>query len=91
MRFSYLLKDDVIKKIEGKYGSPTGEDLKNNQGAVIWDSEKTTIIMWVDRYEGKPFCKKINYIGKELANKINEYQKKVFNKKEIEILERLSL
>ena len=88
--FPYLSMDDVKKKIEGKYGSPNGENVKNNQGAMLWDSEKTTIVMWIDEYEKKPFCRKITYVGKEIAKEINEYQKKVFNRKELEILEKLS-
>jgi hypothetical protein len=91
VRFPYLTRADVQKKIEDKYGAPTGEDVIRNQGAVIWDSEKTIIIMWVDNYENASFCKKINYIGKEIAGKINDYQKKVFNQNEIEILKKLSL
>ncbi len=91
IRFSYLAKDDVLKKIQDKYGAPSGEDLVRNQGAIIWNSENTSIIMWVDSYEGKPFCKKINYISKEIAAKINEYQRKVFSAKEIEILKKLSI
>ena len=86
-----LTIEDVRKKIEEKYGPPTGEDIKDNQGAIIWESEKTSIIMWIDRYEGRSFCKKINYVGKELAGKVNEYQKLIFNKSEIDILKRLSL
>ncbi len=91
VRFPYLTRAEVQKKIEEKYGAPTGEDIVKNQGAVIWDSEKTIIIMWVDNYEKASFCRKINYIGKEIAAKINDYQKKVFNQAEIEILKRLSL
>lgn len=91
VRFPYLTKSDVQKKIEEQYGEPTGEDLINNQGAVIWDSEKTRIIMWVDNYEDRPFCKKINYVSKDIALKINDYQQRVFNRREIEILKRLSL
>lgn len=90
VRFPYLTITDVRKRIEEKYGPPTGEDIKDNQGAIIWDSDKTTIIMWVDRYEGRPFCMKINYIGKGLAKEINEYQKLIFNKTEIDVLKRLS-
>ena len=91
VQFPYLTIEDVRKKIEEKYGPPTGEDIKDNQGAIIWESEKTSIIMWIDRYEGRSFCKKINYVGKELAGKVNEYQKLIFNKSEIDILKRLSL
>ena len=89
--FPYLAMKDVRKRIEGKYGPPTGENLKDNQGAIIWDFDKTTIIMWVERYDDSPFCRKINYIGKELAKEINEYQRMIFNKTEIAILKKLPL
>lgn len=88
--FPYLAMEDVRKKIEEKYGAATGENIRENQGALLWDSEKTTIVMWVDAYEDKPYCRKITYVGKEIAKEINEYQKKVFSKQELEILEKLS-
>lgn len=91
LRFPYLTMKEVRKKVENKYGQATGENIKDNQGAIIWDFDKTTIIMWIDRYEDRPYCRKINYIGKELATDINEYQKRIFNKIEIEILKKLSL
>ena len=90
-QFPYLLMQDVKRKIEKKYGPPTGEDIKDNRGAIIWESEITTIIMWIDKYENNPYCKKINYISKEIAVEINKYQKLIFNKKEIEILKNLSV
>jgi hypothetical protein len=88
--FPYLAMEDVRKKIEEKYGAATGENIRKNQGALLWDSEKTTIVMWVDAYEDKPYCRKITYVGKEIAKEINEYQQKVFSKQELEILEKLS-
>ncbi len=88
--FPYLAMEDVRKKIEEKYGAATGENIRENQGALLWDSEKTTIVMWVDAYEDKPYCRKITYVGKEIAKEINEYQQKVFSKQELEILEKLS-
>lgn len=90
INFPYLLMDDVRKKIEAKYGTASGETIKNNQGALLWDSDKTTIILWVDEYEDKPYSRKITYVGREIAKEINEYQKKVFNQRELEILEKLS-
>jgi len=78
VRFPYLHMNDVKKKIVDKYGEPTGENIKNNQGAMIWDFANTSIIMWVDDYERNPFCRKITYIGKELAKEVNDYQKRVF-------------
>jgi hypothetical protein len=88
--FPYLALDDVKKKIEAKYGAASGEAIKKNQGALLWDSDKTTIILWVDEYEGKPYCRKITYVGKEIAREINEYQQKVFTTGELKILEGLN-
>jgi hypothetical protein len=45
--------------------------------------------MWVDRYEKKPYSRKITYVGKELAKDVNRYQEEVFSRAEIEILKRL--
>ncbi len=90
IKFPYLTMDDVRNKIQERYGAPNGESIKNNQGALIWDSQKTTIIMWVDSFEKKPFSRKITYIGKDLAREVNEYQKQIFNKNEIEILRTLN-
>lgn len=69
IQFPYLTMVDVRKKIEEKYGQPTGETVKDSQGAIIWDFDKTAIIMWLDRYENNPFCRKINYVSKELADR----------------------
>lgn len=89
IRFPYLHMEDVKKRIEEQYGPPTGENMKNNQGAVIWDFENTSIVMWIDNYEKDPFCRKITYVGKELAKSVNNYQRRVFTAREREILGRL--
>lgn len=91
VKFPYLTKDQVKKKIEEKYGPATGEDIKDNKGAIIWNSDSTTIIMWVDNYNKKPYCMKINYLSKEVIKQVNEYQRIIFNTREIEVLKRLSL
>ncbi len=90
LRFPYLHMDDVKKRITDKYGEPTGEDIKKNQGALIWDFEKTSIIMWVDDYEKEPFCRKITYLGKDISSEVNDYRTKVFTAKELEILRNLN-
>lgn len=90
VRFPYLPMEEVKKKIEEKYGPYTGETLKNNRGAIIWDYSTTTIVLWVDNYEKSPFCRKITYIGKEIAKEVNDYQVKVFTDREREILRKLS-
>ncbi|MGV7929627.1 MAG: hypothetical protein AB2L13_12095 [Spirochaetota bacterium] len=89
VRFPYLAMDEVNRRIQDQYGPFTGETLKDNQGARIWDSEKTAIVMWVDKYEKKPYSRKITYVGKELAKEVNKYQEEVFSRSEIEILKRL--
>lgn len=91
VKFPYLTKDQVKKKIEEKYGPATGEDLKDNKGAIIWNSDTTTVIMWVDNYNKKPYCMKINYLSKNVIKEVNEYQRIIFNTREIEVLKRLSL
>jgi len=90
VHFPSLVMQKVKEKIENKYGTPSGERLENNQGLIYWDSEKTTILLWVDRYKKKSFSRKINYIGKEISKEINAYKNIIFNKTEIEILKRLS-
>ncbi|HSV96033.1 MAG TPA: hypothetical protein VLM75_03760 [Spirochaetota bacterium] len=89
VRFPYLAMDEVSRRIQEQYGPFTGETLKDNQGARIWDSEKTTVVMWVDRYEKKPYSRKITYVGKDIAKDVNKYQEEVFSRTEIEILKRL--
>jgi len=90
LQFPYLSMADVKKKFEEKYGPPTGESLTNNQGALIWDAEKTSIILWVDRYENNPFCRKITYVGKDIAKELTDYRKEIFSSAEIEILKKLA-
>lgn len=88
--FPYLALDDIRKKVEAKFGAPTGENIKNNQGAYLWDSATTTVILWVDEYEKKPYSRKITYVGKEIAKEINEYQVQVFTAGERKVLEGLT-
>ncbi len=90
VRFPYLPMEEVKKKIEEKYGPYTGETLKNNRGAILWNFSSTTIVLWVDDYEKSPFCRKITYIGKEIAKEVNDYQVKVFTDREREVLRKLS-
>jgi len=70
MNFPYLDKDQVYEKIQLKYGNHTGENIKDNQGAIAWDSENTVVIMWIDRYEKKPFCRRIIYISKPISKEL---------------------
>ena len=90
MRFPYLGMEAVKKKLEEKYGPSTNENLNDNQGAVAWNSEKTIIIMWVDRYEKKPFCRRITYIGKDIVKELNQYLSDLFNKAELELIRKMN-
>ncbi len=90
MSFPYLSLESVKEKIESKYGQPSSENIKDNKGEIAWDSEKTIIILWVDNYEKKPYSRRITYIGKKIAKEMNEFQKKVFNKTEIELINKLN-
>ena len=90
VRFPYVAMEDVKKKVVEKYGEPQGESMRDNQGAYSWESDQTTVIMWVDSYNDKPYCRKLTYMSKLIARDINKYRKDLFNKKEREILRRLS-
>ncbi len=80
--FPYLDRDQVYQKIQQKYGNHTGENVKDNQGAMTWDSENTIVIMWIDQYEKKPFCRKIIYISKKYSQELNDYTNSILNKSE---------
>lgn len=90
LKFPYLSMDEVRKKIEEKYGPATTENMNKNQGAIAWNGEKTIVIMWVDRYENKPFCRRITYVSKEITRELNDYQIKVFNRVELELIRKLN-
>ncbi len=90
LSFPYLSMNEVKEKIIAKYSQPASENIRKNQGAIAWDSEKTIIIMWVDRYRDKPYCKRIIYVSKEIAKELNEYNNKFFNSTEIDILKKLN-
>lgn len=90
MSFPYLDKNSVYDRIQKKYGKHTGENMKDNQGAIAWDSENTIIIMWVDRYEKKPFCRRIIYISKKISKELNEYNNTIFNKTEIDLIKTMN-
>jgi hypothetical protein len=90
LKFPYLAMKDVQKKLTEKYGPSTSENLSDFQGAMAWSSEKTIIIMWVDRYEKKPYCRRITYISREISRELNEYVSRVFNKTELEIIRKLN-
>jgi hypothetical protein len=87
--FPYLLLPKLKEKMVAQYGEPTGDNVKKNQGAVMWDSGSGVVIVWVDAYEKKPFCRKISYISKDIAKELNTYQEELFSKKEMEVLKSL--
>ncbi len=86
LEFPYLAYKSVSKKLIDKYGEPTIDTIKKNRGVLIWDSENTVIVLWVDSYEKQPFCRKINYISKNIAKELEKYNYQMFSKKEIQAL-----
>jgi hypothetical protein len=90
MNFPYLGKDQVYDRIQKKYGKHTSENIKDNKGAIAWNSEKTIIIMWVDQYERKPYCRRIIYVSKKVSAELNEYTQTIFNKTEIELIKNMN-
>ena len=90
MNFPYLARDQVYDKIQKKYGKHTSENVKDNKGAIAWNSENTVIIMWVDQYERKPFCRRIIYVSKKVASELNEYTISILNKTEIDLIKRMN-
>jgi len=90
MNFPYLGKDQVYDKIQNKYGKHTSENIKDNKGAIAWSSDNTIIIMWVDQYERKPFCRRIIYISKKMSLELNEYVHGILNKTEIDLIKRMN-
>lgn len=89
MQFPYLSMEEIKAKYVEKYGDPSSEVVENNKGVIIWESEETMITMWIDEYENKPYCRKINYLSKAFTEKLKDYRNKVFNKKEIDTLNRI--
>jgi hypothetical protein len=90
MNFPYLSKDQVYDKIQKKYGKHTRENIKNNRGAIAWNSDNTIIIMWVDQYERKPFCRRIIYISKKVSSELNQYTFSILNKTEIDLIKNMN-
>ncbi len=90
LQFPYLDKDLVYNKIKEKYGDHSSEDIRNNQGAMAWNSEKTIILMWIDQYENKAYCRRIVYVNKEIASQLNDYHHSIFHKREIDLIKQLN-
>jgi hypothetical protein len=90
LKFPYLSIDTVKQKIIDKYGEPVFEELIKGRGPVAWNSEKTIVIMWVDLYEAKPYCRRITYVSKETTKELNAYVQAMFNAIEIDVIKRLN-
>ncbi|MCL1833080.1 MAG: hypothetical protein FWG49_01135 [Leptospirales bacterium] len=90
MNFPYLGKDQVYDRIEKKYGKHTSENVKDNKGAIAWNSENTIIIMWVDQYERKPYCRRIIYVSKKVSSELNDYTNTILNKTEIDLIKQMN-
>jgi len=90
LKFPYLSIDTVRQKITDKYGEPVFEELTKGRGPVAWNSEKTIMIMWVDLYENKPYCRRITYVSKETTKELNAYVKAMFNSIEIDVIKKLN-
>ena len=90
LNFPYLDKDSVYNKIKKKYGIHSGENIKDNQGAIAWNSDDTIVIMWVDKYKKKPYCRRVVYISKKISKELNDYTYKIFNKTEMDLIKRLN-
>ena len=90
LSFPYLSFPEVKNKYKETYGEPTIENITENQGASAWDDDKTIIVIWVDRYEKEPFCRRITYVSKDIVKEVNDYKTTMFNKTEIEIIKALT-
>ena len=90
MNFPYLGKDQVYDRIQKKYGKHSSENVKDNKGAIAWNSENTIIIMWVDQYERKPYCRRIIYVSKKVSLELNDYTKTILNKTEIDLIKQMN-
>ncbi len=90
LKFPYLLLKEVRDKIEEKYGPSTNEYMSKGRGAIAWDSEKSLVVMWVDKYGNNSYCRRITYLSKDIAKDLNKYQTRVFNKNELELIRKLN-
>ncbi len=90
LKFPYLALDEILKKFKEKYGEPTTDNVKKSQGAIVWDSQETIIILWVDLYKEKKLCRRATYVGKAYTKQLNEYQLRLFNSTEMDIIQKLN-
>jgi len=78
LSFPYLSFDSVKKRYIDVYGEPNRENVKNNKGAIAWESDDTVIIIWVEEYERKPYSGRVVFISKKIAKDLDELYKKIF-------------
>ena len=87
LKFPSLPYEEVKKQIEKKFGPSTNENIINNQGSVAWNSDKTVLVLWVDRFENKKYCRRITYVSKDIAKEIDKYYKNLYFYKEQKTIE----
>ncbi|MBN1499775.1 MAG: hypothetical protein JW982_06465 [Spirochaetes bacterium] len=85
VEFPYSGLEMIKNKMIDKYGEPARENVKNNRGAYLWESDTTIIIVWVDAYENKPYVRKISYISRNVSEKIKQYFYDIFNQDKINV------
>ena len=90
LKFPYLSMKEVRKKLEDRFGPSTNENIVKNQGAIAWDSEKTLVVMWIDRYRNNPYCRRITYLSKDTVKQLNEYTGRMFSKVELDLIKKLN-
>lgn len=86
VEFPYISADEIKKKVSEKYGEPVGENIKNNKGAMYWNSENTSIVIWVDQYEKKAYSRKVVYFDNKIIAELKDYKYRIFNKKELDAI-----
>lgn len=89
VEFPYLAYEDVRAKYIERFGDPQGSTVEKNRGVLLWENEKTMVVVWVDEYEKKPYCRKITYMSKEIVKELADYKKLIFTKREIDALSQL--
>ena len=48
VEFPYLAYEDVRAKYIERFGDPQGSTVEKNRGVVLWENEKTMVVVWVD-------------------------------------------
>lgn len=90
LEFPYLDLTSIQEKYEKKYGEPAKDTVKKNRGALVWETEETSLIMWIDEYESKAYCRRITYVSRKAIDTINTTNTRRLNETEEEILQTLA-